>query len=119
MWVILGLILGIVLGPATNYVIPAVMSKFVAIGIIAAVDSVVGAWLANMQKTFDVNIFISGFFVNTILAMGLTYIGYLLDVDMSLAAIIVFGTRIFSNFAAIRRQYFTRIKIKKAKEENK
>lgn len=119
MWVGLGLLLGILLGLVSNFVIPASMSKFVAIGILAAIDSVVGAWLANIQKTFDSMVFISGFIINAVLAVALTYVGQLLDVDMSLAVIIVFGTRIFGNLVTLRRQYFTRIKIKNAKDDNK
>ena len=40
---------------------------------------------------------------NTLLAAGLTYLGDMLGVDLYLAAVVVFGVRIFENLAKIRR----------------
>jgi len=75
-------------------------------------------------------IFISGFFVNAILAILLTYLGEKLNVDIYLAAVIVFVGRMFNNLGTIRRYYvekFTSRKIiakaeatiKQANEDNK
>ena len=51
----------------------------------------------------------SGFFVNAILAMLLTYLGQKLNVDIYLAAIIVFVGRMFNNLGIIRRYYLNKI----------
>ena len=83
--------------------IPTYLSKYIAIGILAALDSVFGGICANLQKNFTLKIFLSGFFGNTLLAVLLTFIGDKLDLDIYLAAVIVFGTRLFQNFAIIRR----------------
>ena len=110
MWAVLGLLLGIFLGLISGLKIPPAYSQYMAIAIVAALDSVIGAWLSHLQKTFKSSIFFSGFFINAIFAALLTWLGNLLGVDLSLATIIVFGTRIFSNSAAIRRLLLTKSK---------
>ena len=49
-------------------------------------------------------IFVSGFFGNAILAIILTYLGERLNVDIYLAAIVVFVGRMFTNLSIIRRE---------------
>ena len=58
-------------------------------------------------------IFLSGFFVNAILAMALTYLGQKLNVDIYLAAVVVFVGRMFNNLGMIRRYYVERLASKK------
>jgi small basic protein len=74
-----------------------------AIGILAGLDSVFGGIASAINNNFKIKIFTTGFFGNSIIAVGLIYLGSLLNVDLSIAAIVVFGTRIFQNFAIIRR----------------
>lgn len=97
-------IFGIVLGmnlPTISYS----YSGYLAIAIIAALDSVFGGITSILNKNFDIKIFVSGFFGNAILAMLLTYLGEKLNVDIYLAAVIVFVTRMFTNLSIIRRYY--------------
>lgn len=103
MILIICLCIGIGLGLAFNFHIPGAYIPFMAISILAALDSVFGGILASIEKKFKVWIFITGFFSNALLAAGLTYIGKLLDVDLYFAALIVFGARLFQNLATIRR----------------
>jgi small basic protein len=56
-----------------------------------------------MEDSFDYLIFTSGFFVNMLLAAGLAYMGDRLGVELYLAAVIVFGVRLFNNLGIIRR----------------
>ena len=58
-------------------------------------------------------IFVSGFFINAITAMLLTYLGSKLNVDIYLAAIVVFVGRIFTDMAIIRRYYIEKWSRKK------
>ena len=99
---ILGLLLGVIAGLSIKYSVDPNYSKFVAIGILAALDTVVGGLTAYAQKNFNIKIFITGFFSNAIIAVLLTFIGNKLDLDLYLAAVIVFGTRLFNNFALLR-----------------
>ena len=68
-----------------------------------------------MQNKFDLTIFISGFFLNALVAMFLVYLGQKLNVDIYLAAVIVFSSRLFNNFSIIRRLVIERLKSKKQK----
>jgi small basic protein len=101
--VFVGLLIGIFVGFMYPAYVPSQLSQYVAVAILAALDSVVGAISANLNKNFSFKVFISGFFVNAALAAFLTYIGKGLDLDLYLAAVVVFGTRLFQNLAKIRR----------------
>ncbi len=103
MGIIAGLIAGLIVAYFAGVHIPAAYSTYMAVGILAALDSVCGGISASMTKTFNLKIFISGLFFNAVIAAGLVYLGKLLGVDLSLAAIVVFGSRIIQNFAIIRR----------------
>lgn len=99
----LGLIIGIILGTVWNVNIPEKFSPYMSVAILACLDSVFGAIRASLTKNFQVDIFISGFFGNAALAAGLAYLGDKLGIPVYIAAVIVFGSRIFDNFATIRR----------------
>ena len=113
--IILGCIIGAILGnfaPTISYT----YSGYLAIGIIAALDSVFGGVVSSLKKNFDMGIFISGFFGNAILAMLLTYLGQRLNVDIYLVSIFVFVSRMFNNLGFIRRYYLEKFR---SKNENK
>ncbi len=110
--IIVGCILGVIIGFLTP-TIPYTVSQYLAIAIVAALDSVFGGIASNIKKNFDMKVFISGFFVNAILAMLLTYLGEKLNVDIYLAAIIVFVGRMFNNLGIIRRYYLSKFSEKR------
>lgn len=102
--IVLGCIIGALIGinmPMISYT----YSGYLAIAIIAALDSVFGGIASTLNKNFDLKIFVSGFFGNAILSILLTYLGQKLNVDIYLAAIVVFVGRMFNNLAIIRRYY--------------
>lgn len=102
--IIIGCVVGALIGmnaPVISYT----YSSYLAIAIIAALDSVFGGITSVLNKNFDLKIFLSGFFGNSILSIALTYLGERLNVDIYLAAIIVFVGRMFTNLAIIRRYY--------------
>ena len=113
--IILGCVIGAVVG---NYapLISYTYSGYLAIAIIAALDSVFGGINQSLQKKFDMAIFLSGFFGNAILAILLAYLGQRLNVDIYLVAIFVFVTRMFNNLAGIRRYYLEKIREKTHKK---
>ena len=116
MWIsiIIGSAIGICLGFGLPTV-PYVASKYLAIAIIAALDTVLGGVANNLDNKFDSKVFISGFFMNAIMAILLTYLGQKLNVDIYLAALIVFVGRIFNNIGIIRRYYINKFSLKKDK----
>jgi small basic protein len=111
MWwlALLGLLLGLGIGAVFSLSIPAEYSRYTAMAILAALDSVLGAARAELDGEFDNRIFLSGFFVNIVLAGGLTYLGDRLGVELYIAAIVAFGVRLFNNLAIIRRQLLGRL----------
>ncbi len=122
--VILAIVIGCLLGAIIGINAPTISytySSYLAIAIIAALDSVFGGIASVINKKFDMKIFISGFFGNAILAILLTILGQKLNVDIYLAAIVVFVWRMFSNLGIIRRYYVEKwtdkIKSKRSKKE--
>lgn len=116
--IVIGCILGALIGmnaPMISYT----YSSYLAIAIIAALDSVFGGITSVIKKNFDLKIFITGFFGNAILSILLTILGQKLNVDIYLAAIVVFVGRMFTNLAIIRRYYIDKWmnKFSKNKEE--
>ena len=120
--IIVGCVIGALIGINVP-IIPYTYSGYLAIAIIAALDSVFGGISSTLNKTFDLKIFVSGFFGNAILSMLLTYLGQKLNVDIYLAAIVVFVGRMFVNLAIIRRYYVDKwikiIKKRKVKSERR
>lgn len=116
--ILIGCIAGVLIGmnaPIISYT----YSSYLAIAIIAALDSVFGGITSVINKNFNLKIFVTGFFGNAILAILLTILGKKLNIDIYLAAIVVFVGRMFVNLAIIRRYYVdkwsTIIKMKKGK----
>ena len=105
---ILAILIGCVLGAIIGINVPTISysySSYLAIAIIAALDSVFGGITGTLKGEFDFKIFISGFFCNSILAILLTLLGNKLNVDIYLAAIIVFIGRMLLNLTIIRKYY--------------
>ena len=102
-------LLGLILGSIIAFFVPGSInpdySIYVAIAILAALDSVLGGISANLSKRFSMVIFVSGLFGNAILAAFIIYLGEKLGLDLYVAIVVVFGTRMFQNFAIIRRFY--------------
>lgn len=115
MAIILGCLLGLIFG-VNAPIIPYTYSGYLAIAIIAALDSIFGGITAVLNKKFDLKIFVTGFFGNAILSILLTYLGDRLNVDIYLAAIVVFVGRMFTNLAIIRRYYIDKWSKKKTLE---
>lgn len=106
---------GIFIGLLFPVHVPAEYSQYIAIIILASLDSVFGGLSSMSKKAFNLQIFLSGFIGNSLLAAILTFIGKKLDVDLYLVALIVFGTRLFTNFSVMRRYYldYWKTKLKK------
>jgi len=116
--ILIGCIVGAILGMNAP-IIPYTYSGYLAIGIIAALDSVFGGITSVLKGNFDLKVFVTGFFGNAILSILLTYLGEKLNVDIYLAAIIVFVGRMFTNLSIIRRHYLEKLdeKYKQKKQE--
>lgn len=106
--VFIAIAIGCILGALVGINIPTISytySSYLAIAIIAALDSVFGGISGTLKGEFNFKVFISGFFCNSILSILLTYLGNKLNVDIYLAAIVVFVGRMFINLTIIRKYY--------------
>ena len=104
MWFpILGLLIGLAIGFYSPVQVPVEYTKYLAVGILAALDSVFGGIRARQEGHFDSTVFLTGFFSNTLLAAVLAYLGDRLGIDLYIAAVFAFGVRLFQNLAIIRR----------------
>lgn len=112
-FVIAGILTGL------NVEIPYSYTQYIAVAILACLDSVFGAFSANTENKFKMATFISGFFGNALIAILLTFIGSKLDVDIYLAVVIVFSGRLLNNFSTIRRNYLNKFENKKSEHEVK
>lgn len=118
MIVLIGAVIGLALAFLTPMHIPPGYTRYVAVAILAMLDSIVGGVMSAMKRTFDMRVFASGVVINALIAAGFTYLGTKLDIDISLAAVVTFGSRIFQNIAVIRRlllnKYANRSKIEES-----
>ena len=83
--------------------LPMAYILYMAVGVLAALDSVIGGIRAYQEGDFDMLIFLTGFVTNTLMAAGLAYIGDLMGLELYLAAVFAFGVRLFQNLGIIRR----------------
>ncbi|AYO30359.1 MAG: hypothetical protein PWR06_329 [Thermoanaerobacteraceae bacterium] len=106
---LIGLLLGIFVGIYAPINVPVIYAPYMSIAVLAALDSVFGGIRAIEENNFNMNIFITGFFSNALLAGFLAYFGDRLGIPIYLAAIFAFGVRIFQNLAIIRREIIERL----------
>jgi small basic protein len=129
-WAFLGVFIGIAAGVVSQFSIPPEFARYTAVAVLAMVDSIFGAWRAELvtrhqyrtdysykgpgskQKRdfYDPVIFISGLVFNTALAAAFTYLGDRLGLDIYIAVIVVFTWRIFMNLGVVRRVYLARFR---------
>ncbi len=106
MWLpLLGLAAGVLLGLVLRIDLPLEWARYTAVGILAALDSLLGAVRAELAGHFETKIFVTGFVTNALLAALLAFIGDRLGIDLYLVALFAFGLRIFQNAAVIRRHF--------------
>jgi small basic protein len=102
----LGLIVGALIALVLRPTVPADMTRYVAMGVVAAVDASFGGVRAYVEHTFNDRVFVLAFVSNAVVAAGLVWLGDQLSVDLTTAVAVVFGIRIFQNLAALRRRLF-------------
>ena len=104
---LIGLTAGLLLGFLIPLHFPAGMTLYVGVGLLAALDSALGGFRSRLKGEFHLPIFLSGTIGNAAIAVFLTWLGNRMGIPIYLAAVVVFGTRMFQNFAEIRRELLT------------
>ena len=104
---LIGLTAGLLLGFLIPIHFPASMTLYVGVGLLAALDSALGGFRSRLKGEFHLPVFLSGTFGNAAIAIFLTWLGNRMGIPMYLAAVLVFGERMFQNFGEIRRELLT------------
>lgn len=107
--------------PSQHLQVNEAVARYSAIAILAGLDTILGGLRASMENKFDNVVFVSGFFVNVLLAAGLLWLGEYFALEtgdnrisvMMIAAVIIFSTRILNNLASLRRLIIDRLRTKK------
>lgn len=113
-------IVGLALGFSVVYVsqttIPPEWAPYFSLAALAGLDSICGGIRAGLENKFHDDIFLSGFFINALLAAALAYLGDRIGVDLFLAAVVVLGWRVFTNLSLIRRYFLTQLALGRNKK---
>ncbi len=107
MYIVISILLGVIIGYFLPVSIPAGYSIYAAVMLLAAVDAAAGGINARIRHQFRGSLFISGALGNGLIAVFITYLGERIGISLYLAAVVVFGTRLFQNFSEIRRELLT------------
>ena len=115
--IILFAVLGYIVG--SDVIVPYAFTEYVAVAVMAFLDSLFSGISLNMQKKFNIPEFLSSFFLNAIIAIFLVYLGNKLNVNIYLAAIIVFTWRMFNNFNIIQKILIENLRVKVREKKNR
>lgn len=88
--------------------VPASFAPYFAIACIAGLDTVCGGIRTGLEGKFHNDVFLTGFFSNTLIAFFLAWLGDQIGVNLFLVAALVLGMRVFNNLSLIRRFLLTR-----------
>ena len=105
MLAVIGLVVGIVLALVLRPELPVWLQPYLPIMIVAALDALVGAARASLERTFSDRVFAVSFISNVAIAALIVWLGDLIGegAQLSTAVLVVLGIRIFTNSAVIRR----------------
>ena len=104
---LIGLLIGLIAGFLSPWTIPGQYTLYAAAGLLAALDSALGGVRSRLKGEFKLDVYLSGTVGNAAIAVFLTWLGDRLGIPLYLAAVVVFGTRMFQNFGEIRRELLT------------
>ena len=104
-----GLLTGYALFNEFHWQVPLEFAPYLSVAALAGIDTVFGGIRAGIEGRFQNDIFASGFILNAVLAVGLTWFGNQFGADLGLVAVLVLGARIFNNLSLMRRFYLNKI----------
>lgn len=110
---IICILLGLLIGFYLPVSVPGIYSLYFSVAILAALDSVFGGIKAMLEDKFESAIFVTGFIGNSVIAGLLAYVGDKIGIPLYYAAIFTFGSRLFLNFAIIRRLALLKLQSRK------
>ena len=94
--------------------LPNNWASYLALAMLASLDSIFGGIKARLEDKFDDDIFITGFIFNTLLAALMAFLGDQMRIDLFLVTLMVLGWRIFLNLSIIRIAIVNNLRNKKS-----
>lgn len=105
---ILCLIVGILLGTLITQPLQPELGTYVAVAVLAGIDTICGGIRSSLEQKFHGDIFVSGFLSNIVIAFFLAWLGDRIGINLFFVCALIFGSRIFTNLSLIRRFVLTR-----------
>lgn len=105
---ILCLVVGILLGTLITQPLDPKYGLYVAVAVLAGIDTICGGIRSSLEQKFHGDIFVSGFFSNIVIAFFLAWLGDRIGINLFFVCALIFGSRIFTNLSLIRRFVLTR-----------
>ncbi len=78
-------------------------AQYFAVACLAGLDTVLGGIRSAHENKFQNDVFLTGFFTNTIIAFIIAWLGDQIGINLYVVVALVFGMRIFNNLSIIRR----------------
>ncbi|GIV16622.1 MAG: hypothetical protein KatS3mg022_2057 [Armatimonadota bacterium] len=113
---VIGLLIGFFIFYFVPLELPSDYAPYLSLAALSGLDSILGGIRAGIEGKFHVDVFVSGFIFNTLLAALLAYLGDQIGVDLFLAAVVTLGGRMFLNLSLIRRYYLTQWNISRQRD---
>ena len=99
---VVGVAIGIALGMYFPGYFPETMSAYMGVALLACIHSIVGGLSARVRGVYGDFTFLSGFFINAVFAGAMSYFGTKINLQLELAVVVVFVSRIFQNLVDLR-----------------
>jgi small basic protein len=101
------LVVGIALGLILRPTLPAGISPYLPVVVVAALDTVLAGFRDRLEGAYHEGELLVAFLANSLLAAFVVWLGDRLGApDLSIGIIIVFGVRMFQSLTEIRRYFF-------------
>lgn len=104
---LVALLAGVAIGLILQPTLPAALTPYLPVIVVAALDTVLAGLLARLEGGYREGEFIVAFLSNTLLAAFIVWVGDRLGApDLTIGVVVVFGIRMFQSLAGIRHYLF-------------
>jgi small basic protein len=102
------LVVGFLLVHATEFAVPEALGRYLALCLLAGLDSVVAGARAHLEGRFEGTSLLLGFVATSVFALLLAYLGGLIGLNLLLAVVVALGLRLFQNLTVLRAHLVNR-----------